>query len=265
MSTGAGTVVRQERLRRDLPLRVVAQRAGVSLSMVQRIESGTPVSLETYARVFTALDLRPELIAADPRRRAAPIVRDEDPVHAAMGELEAARLRAGGFTVVLDEPYQHFQFAGRADVVAWDLDRRALLHIENRTRFPNLQEAFGSYAAKRAYLPAVLAERVGIGRGGWDSVAHAIVALWSAEVLHTIHIRSESFRAACPDASTDFEAWWSGRVPDAGRPTSTLILLDPMAPAHARRFIGLAEAANARPRYRGYADAAGRSQTGGNG
>ncbi len=79
-----------------------------------------------------------------------------------MGEFEAIRLRHFGRAVSLDEPYQHFQFAGRADLVAWDLDARALLHLENRTRFPNFQDMAGTFNSKRAYLGGVLADRVGI-------------------------------------------------------------------------------------------------------
>jgi transcriptional regulator with XRE-family HTH domain len=256
MSTSAGGTAREERRRRRRTLDDVAERAGVSLSMVQRMEAGGAASLETYARVFTALDLRPELIAADPRRRVVTAARDEDPVHAAMGELEAARLRAHGFAIALDEPYQHFQFAGRADVVAWDLVARALIHIENRTRVPNVQGALGSYSTKRAYLPAVLAERLGLGRGGWHVVTHAIVAAWTAEALHAIRLHVESFRAACPDSPADFEAWWSGRVPPVGRPTSTLVVLDPLVHGRARGVVGIEAAMQARPRYRGYAELA---------
>ncbi len=60
-------------------------------------------------------------------------------MHAAMGEAGAAHLRTLGFAVRLDEPFQHYQFAGRGDVVAWSVERAALLHLENRTAFPNLQ------------------------------------------------------------------------------------------------------------------------------
>jgi hypothetical protein len=57
-----------------------------------------------------------------------------------MGEAQTAHLRKLGFEVGLDEPSQHYQFAGRADVIAWSVERAALLHIENRTRFPDIHE-----------------------------------------------------------------------------------------------------------------------------
>jgi hypothetical protein len=222
--------------------------------MVHWTESGRPASLLTYARLATALDLQPTLELVDPRKRAH-AARSEDPVHAAMGELEARYLSAHGHTVALDEPFQHYQFAGRADVVAFDLDRRALLHLENRTRFPNIQDAFGSYNAKRQYMPAVLAQRLGL-RGGWGVVTHAIVGLWSAEVLHAVRLREASFRSVCPHPPDDFLAWWEGRIPEPGRSTSTLVILDPLAKLGRRsRFAGLDGALHVRPRYRGYAEA----------
>jgi transcriptional regulator with XRE-family HTH domain len=112
-----GLAIRDARIRRDWALRELARRAGVSVSSVHAVEAGRPASLETYSRLGSALALRLDATLIDPRRKstARPA---EDPVHAAMGELEAAALRRHGFAVAIDEPYQHFQFAGRADVVA---------------------------------------------------------------------------------------------------------------------------------------------------
>jgi hypothetical protein len=208
-----------------------------------------------YARLGQALGLRFEAQLTDPRRRQGPSFRDEDPVHAAIGELEAAHLRGQGFEVAIDEPYQHYQFAGRADVVAWSSNDRTLLHIENRTRFPNLQEAAGSYNAKRAYLSAVLAERAWIG-GGLRSETHVLVGLWSAEVLHTLRLRRATFQSLCPNTIEGFEGWWNGNPPPAGR-TSAFVLLDPFASGRMRAFVDLATAVGpVRPRVRDYSEAA---------
>ena len=223
----------------------------------QSAESGRPASLEMYARLGHVLGLRLEAEFVDPRRRSARPPEETDLVHAAMGELEAAHLRAAGFAVSLDTPYQHYQFAGRADVLAWSVTHRALLHIENRTRFPNLQEAAGSYNAKRAYMAGVIAERFAI-RGGFASVTHVMAALWSAEVIHSLRLRSASFRSLCPDPTEAFEAWWDGRPADRAR-SSCLVLLDPFAHGRQRLWVSLETAlAEVRPRMRGYADAAAR-------
>ncbi len=228
----------------------------MSTAHLQDLESGAPVSLETYARVTTALELWPELLATDARQRQRARSQDQDFVHAAMGELEARRLRSNGFGVAMDEPYQHYQFAGRADVVAWDLEHRALLHIENRTGFPNVQEALGSYSAKRSYLGGVLADRLAIEGGRWLSVSHGMIALWSAEVLHTLRLRTESFRAACPDSPEQFLGWWAGAALTVRGATSALVLFDPTpALPDRRRFASLELSLIHRPRYHDYADA----------
>lgn len=254
MAASAADDVRDERTRRRWTLREVAARAGVSAAAVHSIETGRAASLETYARVFTVLGLRGELRGINARRSGS-TVRDEDPVHAAMGEFEAGRVTGFGFRISIDVPYQHYQFAGRAEFVAWDLERRALLHLDNRTRFPNIQEAFGSYNAKRSYLAGVIAERLAIGPRGWHNVTHAIVALWSAEVLHTLRLRTRSFLAVCPDRADAFAGWWAGAPPSVGV-TSTFIALDPRATGRQRGWVDLPAALVARPRYRGYADAA---------
>jgi hypothetical protein len=171
-----------------------------------------------------------------------------------MGELEAAHLRRLGLPVGLDEPYQHYQFAGRADLVSWDLDARALLQVENRTRFPDVQEMAGAYNAKRAYLPNALAQR--LRTPGWRSETHVIAALWSSEALHSLRLHPESFRALCPDPPNAFAAWWAGTPPTHGT-TSSLIVIDPLAAGRQRQWIDLDEAlkASTRARHRGYADA----------
>ena len=245
-----GIQIRDERPRRRLTMRQLGERAGVSPSEVFRVESGRVASVHAYVRLSVALGLRPEVHLEDPRRQTPP--RSQDAVHGAMGEVEAVHLRPFAFPVGLDEPFQHYQFAGRADLVAIDVVTRSLLHIENRTQFPNLQDAAGSYNAKRAYLAPILAQRHGVP-GGFANVTHAVVALWSAEVLHTLRLRTATFRAMCPDPLDAFEAWWSG-TPARGT-QSTFALFDPLATGRARRFVGLDAALKVDPRYRGYADA----------
>jgi transcriptional regulator with XRE-family HTH domain len=237
-----------------MSIRALAELAGLGTSTVHAVESGRPASIETYSRLAGALRLKAELTMIDPRRRNPAGARSEDPVHAAMGEVEAAHFRGLGFEIAMDEPFQHFQFAGRADVAAWSRERAALLHIENRTRFPNLQDAFGAFNAKRAYLGRELAERAGIP--AWRSETHVMLALWSAEAMHQIRLHRASFAAVCPEDATDFESWWQGRPPSTGR-HSALLLFDPIAGTRRdrARWVGGKEIAIVRPRYRDYAAA----------
>jgi hypothetical protein len=256
MATTVGSTIRAARVSRRWTMRDLASRAAVSIGTVHAVESGRPMSLETYARLSIALGLRPELTAESARIRVAAAGSTRDVVHAAMGECEAAHLERLGLTVAVDEPYQHFQFAGRADVLAWNLDERRLLHIENKSRIDDIQELAGTYNAKRAYLASAVGERLGLGPHGWRMVTHALAVLWSSELLHVLRLRTATFRAICPHPSGAFAAWWAGDRPPDGV-TSSLVILDP-APTIGRRgrWIGLDELATARPRYRGYADAA---------
>jgi transcriptional regulator with XRE-family HTH domain len=251
-----GLAVREARTKRRMTLGQVAEACGVGLTMVHDIESGRAGSLETYVRLSVALRLKAEFELADPRRREPATRRAADPVHAAMGETEAARLRGLGFEVGIDEPFQHYQFAGRADLVAWSVQRAALLHIENRTRFPDIQDSFGSFNAKRQYLGPELLARAGVAR--WRSETHVIAALWSAEVLRALRSHRASFESVCPDSCGAFEAWWRGDPPSAGR-SSILLVFDPVQGRRRdrRRWLGIGELPGARPRYRDYANAVG--------
>jgi transcriptional regulator with XRE-family HTH domain len=253
----AGGQLLSARRARRWSLDELASRAGVSRSAAHAAEAGRVSSLETYVRLATALGLRPSLVF-EPARQPAVLTSGStrDVVHAAMGECEARHLAALGLRVAIDEPYQHFQFAGRADVLAWDLEQRRLLHIENKSRLDDIQDVAGSYNAKRAYLAQALGERLGVGPRGWRTVSHVLAVLWSSEVLHTLRLRTATFRALCPDPADEFAAWWAARNPAEGV-TSSLVILDPaQAIGRSRRWIGLDDAATARPRYRDYPDAA---------
>jgi transcriptional regulator with XRE-family HTH domain len=255
----AGAQLRDARRRRGWSLRDLAARAGMSASAIQAIEAGRPGTPESYARLGAALGLRPSLTfpAGHDRVSRPTLGRSEDFVHGAMGEALARVLARPGRGIGLDEPYQHYQFAGRADVAAWDIADRALLHVENRTRFANLQEAAGAYNAKRQYLARALADRLRVGPRGWRSVTHVLACLWSSEVLHVLRLRGATFAALAPDPSDGFAAWLAGESPPDGV-TSCLVLLDPAVPFGSRKrgYVPLADAGRVRPRYRGYADAA---------
>lgn len=241
-----------ERRKRGWTLREAASRASLSASAVHGIELGRVAGLGTYVQLARAYGLDLELVLSNPRRAAK--AGGADAVHAAMGDLEAAHFGGLGFQVGLDEPYQHFHFAGRADVAAWDPARRALIQIENRTRFPDYQEAAGAWNGKRAYFAPEFARRLGI-KGGWASVTNVMVVAWTAEMLETLRARRASFRALCPDPIDPFSSWWSG-APVASGTSATLVVLDPLVRPGRPIFVTVDEALAGRPRHRGYAQLA---------
>jgi transcriptional regulator with XRE-family HTH domain len=244
------------RMERRLSLAQIADRAGLSAASAAAAEAGRAVSLEVYVRLATALGLRSSLLFETGRSSTTAAVRIRDVVHSAMGEAEAGHFAAHGLRVAIDEPYQHYQFAGRADFLAWNVDERRLLHIENKSRLDDIRDVAGAYNAKRAYLAAALSDRLGVGPRGWCAVSHVLAVLWSSEVLHTLRTRSATFAAICPDPSDAVDAWWTGRaIPDGV--TSALIVFDPATNLGRARCWTSFEAAvaSARPRYRDYADA----------
>jgi transcriptional regulator with XRE-family HTH domain len=252
VSQAIAVAVQEERRRRRLSVRQLATRARVSPATVTNVEAARRASLDVHARLAVALGLSLDVsLQSGHRRRPRETT---DLVHAAMGELEARLLRPRGYEVAVDHPYQHYQFAGRADLVAWTMAPATLLHIENRTRFPDLQQVAGSYNAKRQFLAATLARQVGLRRFG--SETHVMVALWSAEVIHSIRLRSATFSVLCPDADDRLRAWLSGTPPPTGT-SSSLVLLDPFALRHGQGIVGLERVlAGVRPRMRDYRDAA---------
>lgn len=247
-----GSELRDQRIKRSWSLREVARRARVSVTAVHDAEAGRVCSLATYVRISVALNLRLEFALTDPRRGGRSNT-GADYVHAAMGELEAAHFGSFGLPVGIDEPYQHYRFSGRADVISWRLEPTALLHIENRTQFPDIQGMAGAWNAKRSYLPGALAERLGVRH--WQSVCHAMVVLWSAEALDTLRSSPASFRTLASDGDEAFQVWWRGEPPAAGT-SSTLLVLDPAARSRQPAFVSLATALAARAPHRNYADAA---------
>ncbi len=251
-ATRSGVAIGEERARRAWTTRDVASRARVSAATISNVEAGRRASLGVYARIAVALGLSLD-VSLETRRRGRARGRS-DLVHAAMGEIEAGWLRALGYEVAIDHPYQHYQFAGRADVLAWTLEPSALLHIENRTRFPDLQEAAGSYNAKRQYLASVVARQLGIRP--FASQTHVMIGLWSAEVIHSLRIRSATFRALGPHSKERLDAWLKGDPPTTGI-SSSVVLLDPFVSGRRVAIVGLEHVlAGTRPRVRDYREAA---------
>lgn len=245
-----GQALRSERRRRMTGIRALAAKAGVATGTIHNVESGEPATIETYARVAKALNRELSMDLTLPGRPSSP--RDgTDLVHALMGEVQMATLRPHGFRLAVDEPWQHFHFAGRADVLESDPQQRALLHLENRTAFPDVQDAIGRFATKRRYLATALGPSLGFA-GLPRTQTHVMVALWSNEVMRVLRRDPETFQVTCPDPPDAFLQWWAGHPP-LDSVTTTLVLFDPFASGRRQRFLSLDAA---RARVHDYADAA---------
>ncbi len=256
-SVGAtlGAEVRAARGRKRWSTARLADEAGVSRSLVYLVERGQATTLETYARLGTALGLRLEasLDNGRPGARGAALPRAEDPVHAAIVEALAARYAAQGHLVAVDEPFQHFQFAGRADVTAIEPVGPDLLHHEVKTALPNVGELAGSWNAKRQYLAASIAQRHGF-RHGFRTVTHVLTITWTAECVRVLRLRHATLTSLGPDSPAAFDSWWQGGAPPAPGVGSTVVILDPIARPRAPAWVDIRDLATVRPRHAGYAD-----------
>jgi transcriptional regulator with XRE-family HTH domain len=253
-----GQAVAEERRRRGWTMRELADRAHISASTVVGVEAGRAASMDVCGRLAVILGLGVDVKTGLGRRRSR---ESTDIVHSAMGEIEADLVSRHAFEVALDHPYQHYQFAGRADVLAWSRELAALLHIENRTRFPDIQQVAGSFNAKCAYLARSLARQLGVSP--FVSETHVIVGLWSAEVIHAVRRRPATFRALTPDGDERLMAWLRGDPPTSGVVRS-FVLLDPFAAGRQRAIASLdAVLDGVRPRVRGYREATERLGKGG--
>lgn len=243
-----GAAIRTSRQAHGWSTQQVADAAGLSRSAVTRLEGGKAGGLATYQRIADALELRLswELTSL------ATTLEAEDAVHAVMAEVQARRFATGTRQVLVDEPYQHFRFAGRGDLVVVDPGVAAIHHSENKTRIVNVGELSGSFNAKCRWLAGDVAERHGIRR--IRSESHTLVLLWSDEVLAAARSLERTLRALGPEGVGPFRAWWEG-APMAGVHRG-LVVFDPIdRGASQRQWVSLEDALEARPRYRGYADA----------
>ncbi len=247
-----GAQIRAARIRRRWSTQRLADIAGISRSLLYLVERGQPTTMETYARLAAALGLRLEVALDDARPRKYS-GRAEDPAHAAIVEMLAARYAAQGRLVSVDDPFQHFQFAGRADVTAVDPTGPDLLHHEVKTALPNVGEMAGSWNAKRQYLASSIAQRHGY-RLGFRSVTHVLTVAWTADCLHILRLRRATFASLGPDGSAAFAAWWAGHVPPSPGISSTLVILDPIARPRAPAWVPFEAIPELRPRHRDYAD-----------
>lgn len=154
-----GRIVRAVRHKKGWRQADLAARAGVSATVVSRIENGrlSEVSLEALEAVAAALDIQLTIVA---RWRGGDLDRMLNARHAALAERAIAWLTSLGPWIVRPEvSFAIDRERGVIDLLAWWPDRRALLVIELKTDIVDVGELVGTFRRKLRLIRRIAAEQ----------------------------------------------------------------------------------------------------------
>jgi transcriptional regulator with XRE-family HTH domain len=197
-----GRAIRALRVRRGWRQEDLAARAGVTRSVVGRIERGERAGL-----AIDAVDAVAEALGATAdinlRWRGEALDRLLDESHARLVELVVRRLRDLGWEVAVEVTFSAFGERGSIDVLAFHPARRALVVIEVKSVVPDAQAMLAAMDRKGRLAP-----ELALGRG-WDarSVARVLVIRDTRTNRRRLERIGESVRALLPGGSREVQRW----------------------------------------------------------
>jgi transcriptional regulator with XRE-family HTH domain len=221
-----GMRARAARTRRGWRQADLAAAAGVSDSVVSRIERGhlDAMPLRVIRRVAAVLEIRVEL---QPRSRAADLERLVSARHSALAESVLAWFATlPGWLARPEVSFNVFGDRGVVDILAWHPATRSLLINELKTAIVDVGELLGTLDRKRRRAMEI-AEQL-----GWRP---ATVSVWlivaeGSTSRHRIAEHRATFRAALPQDGRAARGWvrhpvgelralatWSNRLPGTVR------------------------------------------------
>ncbi|MBI2762904.1 MAG: helix-turn-helix transcriptional regulator [Chloroflexi bacterium] len=196
----------------------VARRAGVSQSLVARIERGGAdrVTVRTLERVTNALGARVS-VRLDFNGEAIDRLLDED--HARLVERIIDRLGSQGWDCKTEVTFSIGGERGSLDVFAMHRDSGVVLVVEAKTVVPDLQAMLAALDRK-----ARLGSRVA-GQVGWKAAAvgRLLVVAEDRTSRRRVASHAETFDAALPDRGTGLRQ--ALRSPDPSHPLRGLMFL----------------------------------------
>jgi transcriptional regulator with XRE-family HTH domain len=166
---GAG--IRYLRIKRGWRQVDLVQRAGVSQSMVSRVERGhlARVTVEAIRAVAAAVDMRVDLVG---RYRGGDLDRLLAAGHSALHESVARYLATvEGWRFASEVSFAFYADRGVIDLLAWHARTRSLLVIELKTEFVDMNELVGTLDRKRRRAAEIARDR------GWLADART-VSVW---------------------------------------------------------------------------------------
>ena len=164
-----GLALRDVRIRRRLRQCDLAARAGVSASVVSRLEHGRlgRLSFVTLRVIAANLGVSLELVA---RTAGGELERVVSARHSAFGELVARWVvEQPGWRVVAEVSFAIYGERGLVDLLAWHEAAGALVVIELKTAIVDADELIGTLDRKRRLATRIAAER------GWSARS---VSVW---------------------------------------------------------------------------------------
>lgn len=198
-----GRLLRAVRIRLDLRQVDVAQRAGVSQTVVSDLELGglEHVGLRTARAVARVLDVR---VAVSAQWRGGEGDRLLDRAHASLVEYVISTLRDLEWEVLPEFTFNVFGDRGSVDVLAWHSRERILLIIEVKATLTDLQDLIASISKKRRVVPdAARKDR------GWQArhVAVLLVVAGTTANRSSVMRHAATFDAAFPARTRVAREW----------------------------------------------------------
>jgi transcriptional regulator with XRE-family HTH domain len=225
-----GSALRAVRLRRRWRQADVADRAGVSRSVVSEIERGNweVMPLATVRRVAAALDVRIDLV---PRWRGGELARLLHAGHSALHESVARQfVDRPGWRTLPEVSFSIYGERGVIDLLAFHPASGCLLVIELKTAVVDVNELVGTLDRKSRLGPRIAADR------GWAvaDVSRWVIVSRTKTNQRRIEAHRSMLRAAFPADGHAMRGWlsrpagcisalsmWSSVAPSDARPTGS--------------------------------------------
>lgn len=198
-----GRILRAVRQRRGLRQAGVAANAGLSQSVVSKLERGRldVVGLETLRRVALELDVSIVISATWQGGQGDRLL---DRAHAAVVDRVIETLKALDWEVAAEFSFNHFGDRGSVDVLAWHAARRVLLIIEVKATLTDLQALLLSLSRKLRVVPDLAREEL-----GWNAehVARLVVIAGTTANRSVVSRHAATFDASFPARSREILSW----------------------------------------------------------
>lgn len=224
-----GRGIRTLRLRRGWRQVDLAAAAGVSQSIVSRIERGLGgrLTVETLGRVAQALGSRVD-VRLSWQGEALDRLLDRD--HARLVEVATRQLRARGWEIRTEVTFWIRGERGSVDILAWHEASLTLLVVEIKSVVPDVQATL-STLDRKARLGAEIASTV-----GWRprKIARLLAINASRTSRRRVEAHASTFEAALPDRLVKVRRFLASPTDD---PLRGLIFLtgSPQAPVRHRQ------------------------------